>query len=104
MRCNGQYNSSMVTMELDGSLNDPSYVTNLPNEERESNQNVFPFSLSVAGMKINLMLRYLLALGTSAGLASSLPPKRAWSIKSVTPTVLSAGAVRWATWKILLIW
>ena len=62
MRCNGQYNSSMVTMELDGSLDDPSYITNLPNEERESNQNVFPFSLSVAGMEVNLMLRYLLAL------------------------------------------
>lgn len=62
MRCNGQYNSSMVTMELDGSLDDPSYITSLPPEERESNQNVFPFSLSVAGMEVNLMLRYLLAL------------------------------------------
>ena len=61
MRCNGQYNSSMVTMELDGSLEDPSYVSNLPEEQRESSQNVFPFSLAVAGMEVNLMLRYLLA-------------------------------------------
>lgn len=61
MRCNGQYNSSMVTMELDGSLDDPSYISNLPDEERASNQNVFPFSMAVAGMEINLMLRYLLA-------------------------------------------
>ena len=61
LRCNGQYNSSMVTMELDGSLDDPSYISNLPAEELVSNQNVFPFSLSVAGMEVNLMLRYLLS-------------------------------------------
>jgi len=61
LRCNGQYNSSMVVMELDGSLDDPSYISNLPPEERGGNQNVFPFSLGVAGMEVNLMLRYLLA-------------------------------------------
>ena len=48
-------------MELDGSLDDPSYVSTLPTEERSRNQNVFPFSQSVAGMEVNLMLRYLLA-------------------------------------------
>lgn len=61
LRCNGQYNSSMVVMELDGSLDDPSYVSSLPAQERGGNQNVFPFSLSVAGMEVNLMLRYLIA-------------------------------------------
>ena len=61
LRCSGQYNSSMVVMELDGSLDDPSYVSNLPPEERVGNQNVFPFSLGVASMEVNLMLRYLLA-------------------------------------------
>ncbi len=61
LRCSKQYNSSMVVMELDGSLDDPSYVSNLPPEERVGNQNVFPFSLGVAGMEVNLMLRYLLA-------------------------------------------
>lgn len=61
MRCNGQYNSSMVVMELDGSLDSPSYIDNLPPGERVGNQNVFPFSLGVAGMEVNLMLRYLLA-------------------------------------------
>ncbi len=48
-------------MELDGSLDDPSYISNLPAEERDGNQNVFPFSLGIAGMEVNLMLRYLLA-------------------------------------------
>ena len=61
LRCNGQYNSSMVVMELDGSLDDSSYIDNLPPEERIGNQNVFPFSLGVAAMEVNLMLRYLLA-------------------------------------------
>lgn len=61
LRCNGQYNSSLVVMELDGSLDDPSYVINLPPEDRNGNQNVFPFSLSVAAMEINLMLRYILS-------------------------------------------
>ena len=60
LRCNGQYSTSMVTSELDGSLDDPTYISNLPPEERERNQNVFPFSLAVAGMEVNLMLRYLL--------------------------------------------
>lgn len=61
LRCNGQYNSSEVVMELDGSLSDPSYVSNLPWSERHRNQNVFPFSLSVASMEVNLMVRYLLS-------------------------------------------
>lgn len=61
LRCNGQYNSSAVVMELDGSLDAPSYVSNLPLEEPLRNQNVFPFSESVAAMEANLMLRYLLA-------------------------------------------
>ena len=61
MRCNGQYNTSDVTMELDGSLDDPSYINNLPSTERRGNQNVFPFSQGVAAMEVNLMLRYLLA-------------------------------------------
>ena len=61
LRCNGQYNTSMVVMELDGSLDDPSYVRNLPSSSRTGNQNVFPFSMSAAALEVNLMLRYLLA-------------------------------------------
>ena len=60
LRCNGQYDTSAVAMELDGSLEDPAYIANLPVEERNRNQNVFPFALSVASMELNLMLRYLL--------------------------------------------
>ena len=61
LRCAGQYNSSMVTMELDGSLDDPTYIRNLPPEFANANQNVFPFAQSVAAMEVNLMLRLMLA-------------------------------------------
>ena len=61
LRCSRQYDSSMVVTELDGSLDDPSYVDNLPPQHRGGNQNVFPFSISVAGMEVNLMVRYVIA-------------------------------------------
>ena len=61
LRCNGQYDTSMVVMELDGSLDDPSYVSNLPSGQQRLNQNVFPFSTAVAAMEVNLLLRYLVA-------------------------------------------
>ena len=61
LRCNEQYNTSMVVMELDGSLDDPSYISNLPKGEQRSNQNVFPFSVAVAAMEVNVLLRYLVA-------------------------------------------
>ena len=61
LRCSGQYNSSMVVMELDGSLDDPTYITNLSPGEKVGAQNVFPFSLGAASMEINLMLHYLIA-------------------------------------------
>ena len=61
LRCTGQYTSSDVLQELDGSLDDPSYIARLPPELRPRNQNVFPFSLGSASMQVNFMLRYLLA-------------------------------------------
>ena len=61
LRCNGQYDTSSVVVELDGSLDDPSYIANLPADQRVRNQNVFPFSLAAAAMEVNLMLRYILA-------------------------------------------
>ena len=60
MRCNRQYNTGMVSAELDGSLDNPSYISALPVEDIPGNQNVFPFSLGVAAMAVNLMLRYVI--------------------------------------------
>ena len=61
LRCNKQYTTSDVIMELDGSLDNPSYVKNLPKHLRIGNQNVFPFSLSIAGMELNQMIRYIIS-------------------------------------------
>ena len=63
MRCSEQYTTSDVTLELDGSLDDPSYIRNLPKEKRNGNQNVFPFCLSVASMEVNMMIRYIVFQG-----------------------------------------
>ena len=52
LRCNGQYDTSQVQMELDGSYDNPTYVSNLPPETRLRNQNVFPFSLAVAECRL----------------------------------------------------
>ena len=61
MRCNGQYDTSMVVMELEGSLDDPNYVSNLPVEEQPSSENVFSFALAVGALEVNMLLRYLVA-------------------------------------------
>ena len=60
LRCNRQYNTGMVSAELDGSLDNPSYISALPDEDIPGNQNVFPFSLGVAALAVNLMMRYLI--------------------------------------------
>ena len=60
LRCNSQYSTGMVSAELDGSLDNPSYINTLPTEAIPGNQNVFPFSLGVAGMAVNLMTRYMI--------------------------------------------
>ncbi len=60
MRCNRQYRSGDVGAERDGSLDDPSYIDDLPDNARQQNQNVFPFSLSLASMEVNRLLHYIL--------------------------------------------
>lgn len=59
MRCNRQYTTGDVVAERDGSLDDPSYVQGLP-DHRRAQANVFPFSVQVASMEVNLLLHYLM--------------------------------------------
>ena len=61
LRCRDQYNTSMVVLELDGSLDDPSYTQGLDEDLSARNQNVFPFTLSLASMLVNLFLRYIIS-------------------------------------------
>ena len=60
MRCSEQYSTGMVMAELDGSLDDPNYLKNLPKEEENSGANVFSFSQHLASTEVNLGLRYML--------------------------------------------
>ena len=60
LRCTGQYDSGNVVAELDGSLSDPVYIKGLEEAGIRQNINTFPFALGVAGLQVNLALRYLL--------------------------------------------
>lgn len=62
LRCDGQYTTSDVTMERDGSLDDPSYVRGLQARGApRASQNVFPFSANVASLMVIEMVRLLIA-------------------------------------------
>ena len=63
LECLGQYNSGDVTTERDGYLDKPSYVAGLPaNHFLNHNENVFPFSLSLASQEVQYFLNLVLAL------------------------------------------
>ena len=58
LRCDGQYTTSAVVMEREGSLDDPAYVAQgaaLP-----GNENVFPFSANLGSLMVLEMLRSIL--------------------------------------------
>ena len=60
LRCKGQYTSSDVMLELDGSWHNPKYVRGLGREERIG-ENVFCLSLSTASEILNMTLRMPIA-------------------------------------------
>lgn len=58
LRCDGQYTTSDVMMELDGSFDDPSYIAG--HTAKNGNENVFPFSLNLGSLMVLEMLRMVL--------------------------------------------
>lgn len=60
LRCKGQYTSSDVMLELDGSLQNPSYIKGAKPKTARG-ENVFCLSLSAASEILNLTLRLLIA-------------------------------------------
>ena len=62
LRCDGQYTTSDVVMERDGSFDDPTYIqaTSVKNHPA-TNQNVFPFSANVASLMVIQMVRLVVA-------------------------------------------
>lgn len=61
LRCDGQYSSSDVVLERDGSLDDPSYVAGAHREDGPANQNVFPFCANLASFMVIEMARLMVA-------------------------------------------
>ena len=61
LRCDGQYTTSDVAVELDGSLDDPSYIRQAVGSDSQANQNVFPFSANLASFMVIEMVRLVAA-------------------------------------------
>ncbi len=62
LRCDGQYTTSDVTMERDGSLDRPDYIRDLRNGSPVADgQNVFPFSANLASFMVLEMIRMVVA-------------------------------------------
>ena len=62
LRCDRQYTSSDVVLEVDGSLDNPAYIRQLTELHQEPrNQNVFPFSANLATSMVIEMLRLVIA-------------------------------------------
>ena len=47
-------------MELDGSLEEPSYIEHLHSSRGFGNENVFPFSQNLSSIEVLMMIRFLL--------------------------------------------
>ena len=81
LRCDRQYSTSDVTMERDGSLDNPVYLRGAtPPGDAPANQNVFPFSANLASFMVIEMVRLIVAADwwpdTGGKLHYSLIPNR----------------------------
>ena len=60
LRCTRQYTTDQLSLELEGLLEDPDYISTLPEERRPSTANVFPASLAASSQQVALFTRMVL--------------------------------------------
>lgn len=64
LECLGVYNVSDVSTEIEGKLDDPSYMDGLPkNHHYKENENVFPFSMNLASFEILHLVELVSGIG-----------------------------------------
>lgn len=66
LACHEQYNPGHVGLERDGLLEDPSYISSLPeNSPLKKRANVFPFSMALASLEVQKLIHLVSKLGFS---------------------------------------
>ena len=60
LRCTNQYTTDQISLELEGLLEDPEYISTLPADQRPNTANIFPASLAAASQQVALFTRLIL--------------------------------------------
>ena len=60
LRCTNQYTTDQLSLELEGLLEDPEYISTMPTDQRPNTANIFPASLDAASQQAALFTRLVL--------------------------------------------
>ena len=60
LRCTKQYTTDQVSLEIEGLLENPEYISSLPEDYRPSTANVFPASLAASSQQAEMFTRLVL--------------------------------------------